>query len=105
MGDDHQERRVVERVERRFIDLAFLYAFPLIVRDVPGKGPKPIEDPPLMIDTEYNEIKEIVKSHGIEFFMTKEHATLKNLYEMISNRARIIHLTCHGSYNEEKNTS
>ena len=96
---------MVERVERRFIDLAFLYSFPLIKKEVPGKGALPIDDPPLLIETEYNDIKDIAKSHGIEFFMSKEHATYKSLGDTISNRARIIHLTYHGVYSEDNNTS
>jgi hypothetical protein len=49
------------------IDLAFLYSFPLISSNVPGKGAIPIKDPPLSIDKEYKDIKKIAKRHGIEF--------------------------------------
>jgi len=50
------------------IDLAFLYSFPLVSKEnVPGKGAKPIEEPPLSIDKEYKDIKKIAKRHGIEF--------------------------------------
>jgi hypothetical protein len=101
MNFEFANEKVSERLDMKLIDLAFLYSFPLISRVVPGKGAIPVEDPPLSIDKEYRDIKEIAKRHGLEFFMSKEHATYKSLGETINNRARIIHMTCHGIYQEK----
>ena len=70
-GEDFKIDDTLEKVgdknEKKLIDLAFLYSFPLISSNVPGKGAIPIKDPPLSIDKEYKDIKKIAKRHGIEF--------------------------------------
>ena len=97
--EERYEKQIVEKRENKYIDFAFLYSSPLVTLPPGNPNPKPVEDPPLGFELEYKKIKDIIRKHGIEFLISKHHATYKQLSEIISARARILHISCHGTYN------
>ena len=82
--------------------MVFLYSNPLVKRPSSKKFPiyHPVDEQPLNFEDEYRKIRDVIKKHGIEFSFIKYNATQTNLYHIITNQTKILHITCHGNYTE-----
>jgi hypothetical protein len=91
----------------QYVDMVFLYSNPLIKKPSSRSRPiyEPINEQPLNFEDEYRKIRDVIKKHSIEFSFIKYNATSTNLYHIITNQTKILHITCHGGYAETNGKS
>ena len=83
--------------------MVFLYSKPLVVKrfkngiDVFEKCPTQ----ELEIDQEYLKLKKVIHKHCISFSIIKQNATKETFREIMTNGVRILHIICHGTYEED----
>lgn len=77
------------------IDMVFMFADPLVV-DHNGKMLEYVI--PLDLDNEYSNIANNLYLTGKEFRLQKRAMTLDSLTDVITNNPKILHISCHGSY-------
>lgn len=77
------------------VDMVFMFADPLVV-DVNGKMIEYMI--PLDLDSEYANICKHLYSTGKEFRIQKRAMTLETLSDVITQNPKILHLSCHGSF-------
>ena len=81
------------------LDLAFLYAEPIVEKDKIG-DPKGCSVP-LDLDEEYKILKDELTNTGKKFCITKEAVNHESLKYVISLKPKIIHISCHGAPDEK----
>ena len=93
--------RLKNSSSRKVLDIAFLFASPLLYRDSKGL----FNSPELDFVSEMKNIKKAVyKSNKAIKFMSKV-ATKQSFSDILRTGPRILHISCHGRINREKNES
>lgn len=84
------------------IDMAYLFADPLFSRGA-DKNIKAYNYVALDLQTEYNQLVSCLKKTRKQMHLIKEAITMESLQEVILMNPKIIHISCHGDYQQMKN--
>mmetsp|Transcript_11730 Transcript_11730/g.17953 ORF Transcript_11730/g.17953 Transcript_11730/m.17953 type:complete len:122 (-) Transcript_11730:3418-3783(-) len=87
-------------------DLVFFYSEPLVDLFFDEKLQKlkyvSTGSQTLSTEVEFKRLLEILKSTNKEFKICKEAINFESLKEMVAKRPKIIHISCHGDFCDEK---
>jgi len=83
------------------IDIAYLYAIPLVRKGTRLRRNEPIRDP-IDIHKEISALEKTFTSSKKELHVTINSGNIANLMHILSQRPRIVHISCHGAYECEQ---
>lgn len=94
-----EEDSPIDRLKPRVIDLAIIYSEPLVKRV--GKNLEPLGDP-VDYEEECNKLLETLQAKKKKIDIIFEIASHDRLVNVISKGPVILHIICHGEYNNER---
>lgn len=80
-------------------DMAYLYADPLVKTNKQGNLTEYLV--PLDLETEYGQIVRSLEATGKQFSILKEAMNMDSLETIIGKSPSMMHISCHGHYQEE----
>mmetsp|Transcript_37145 Transcript_37145/g.57019 ORF Transcript_37145/g.57019 Transcript_37145/m.57019 type:complete len:156 (-) Transcript_37145:673-1140(-) len=97
---DALHQRFIDNNCKNVLDMAFLYADPIVKQGEDGRL-VPVNQP-LNLEAEYQRVVDSLKTTNKQFTIKKEAINFQSLQQIIKMSPKVIHISAHGAYDSER---